>query len=144
MHFDRLTYSAGNEHSPTDPFGRTELLVEAGGAARLDHHERGRHRAWRGRVSAEALDRLAAALDASGFPETPGEPFVACSTIRRVVVERGRERLTAELEWHAPPRLPGYDELFTVLDSLVRQLSGDTHTGVRDALPPSVSDLEPV
>ena len=33
-----LRYSVGNENSPTDPWGRSELVIQPGGRTRLDHH----------------------------------------------------------------------------------------------------------
>jgi hypothetical protein len=142
--FDHLSYSAGNEHSPEDPFGRTVLALDPDGAAQLDHYQRSGHRAWRGRVAPDAVERLRAALDASGYPAVPRHPIPAGSAMRTLVVESGAEQQRAYVAWHAAPKLPGYDELFMVLDSLVRQLSGDTVHAAPDVLPPSVSHVESV
>jgi hypothetical protein len=76
-----VRYSVGNEHDPGDPWGRSELVIQADGSARLDHHfSRGREpRAWAGRVDAAALGQLLAALDRAGFPAVPPmkrEPIV--------------------------------------------------------------------
>ncbi len=32
-----IRYRVGNEHSPTDPWGRSELVIHPDGTARLDH-----------------------------------------------------------------------------------------------------------
>ncbi len=32
-----IGYSVGNEHNPSDPWGRSELVIQADGSARLDH-----------------------------------------------------------------------------------------------------------
>ena len=86
-----LRYSAGNEHNPGDPWGRSELVIAADGSARLDHHfSRVRAAgAWTGRVDASALERLWRALDRAGFPAAPTEPFVAGATLRVLTVETG-------------------------------------------------------
>src|SRR5438093_1431223 len=61
---EQLTYAVGSENDPGDPFGRSELVIEVDGSARLDVYQRGAvHLAWRGTVVADALDRLWAALD---------------------------------------------------------------------------------
>src|SRR5262245_38790503 len=84
-----LHYSVGNEHSPTNPWGRSELVIEADGTARLDHvfSRPPSTGAWTGRVDAEALDRLWAALATAGFPAAPSAPFPPGSTLRQLTVD---------------------------------------------------------
>ncbi|HEX5503806.1 MAG TPA: hypothetical protein VFW96_14375 [Thermomicrobiales bacterium] len=141
----RLTYSAGNEHNPSDPFGRSVLAIEPDGAARLDHYARFiEPRAWTGRVAPSALDRLWAALARAGFPDVPPHPIPASSTIRVLVAEADGARQTAYVAWHAAENLPGYDEAFAILDALVRQLGeGDVWPTAPD-LPAMVGEVRRV
>jgi len=119
----RVEYSVGNEHNPTDPFGRSELAIATDGTARLDHYAAGgAHRAWSGRVAADALDRMWAGLERARFPEAPDEDLPAGASLRTLRVGNA----SAVLEWHATAKLAGYSDAFDVLDAIVRQLSGDT------------------
>lgn len=68
---DRIAYSLGSESNPGDPFGRSELVIEANGEARLDQHTRAGQTAWTGRITASALDKLWDALDAAAYPAMP-------------------------------------------------------------------------
>ena len=122
-----VRYTVGNEHNPGDPFGRSELVIRPDGSARVDHHfaHGGGVGAWTGRVDAAALDALWAALATAGFPAEPGGNFVAGATIRRLTVEVDGVPQRAMIDWHRAPKLPGYAEAFDVLDSVIRQLSGD-------------------
>jgi hypothetical protein len=124
-----IRYSTGNEHSPTDPWGRSELVLEPGGRARLDHYfSRGRPaRAWTGHVDAAALAALGSALDEAGFPAVPGPGFLPPdSTLRRLVVEVDGAAQQVRLGWHQTPSRPGYAAAFDILDGVIRQLSGET------------------
>jgi uncharacterized protein YjbI with pentapeptide repeats len=139
-----IRYSTGNEHSPTDPWGRSELVVHAGGRARLDHFfSRGRPaRAWTGQVDAAALDALGAALDEAGFPAVPGPGFLPPdSTVRRLVVEADGAARQASLGWHQTPSLPGYATVFDILDGVIRQLSGEA-VPYKSTQPPIVASLQ--
>ena len=124
-----LRYSTGNEHSPADPWGRSELAIAPGGRARLDHYfSRGRPaRAWTGQVDPAALAALAAALDEAGFPAVPGPALLPPdATVRRLVVEAGGVTRQVSLGWHQTPSLAGYATAFDILDGVIRQLSGET------------------
>ncbi|HET8630465.1 MAG TPA: hypothetical protein VFL91_23855 [Thermomicrobiales bacterium] len=141
----RLTYSAGNEHNPSDPFGRSLLAIEPDGAARLDHFARFTEpRAWTGRVAPDALDRLWAALGRAGFPAVPSHPVTAGATIRALAVEADGERQTAHVEWYAAEDLPGYDEAFALLDALIRQLTAGEVWPTAPALPAMVGEVRRV
>jgi hypothetical protein len=138
-----IRYSTGNEHSPADPWGRSELAIEPGGRARLDHYfSRGRPaRAWTGQVDAAALAALGAALDEAGFPAVPGPGFLPPdATLRRLVVETGGAAQQASLGWHQTPSLPGYATAFDILDGVIRQLSGET-VPYRSTQPQIVGDI---
>jgi hypothetical protein len=124
-----IRYSTGNEHSPADPWGRSELAIEPGGRARLDHYfSRGRPaRAWTGRVDAAALAALAAALDEAGFPAGPGPGRLPPdAAVCRLVVETGAATGQVRLGRHQTPSLAGYAAAFDILDGVIRQLSGET------------------
>lgn len=121
-----LRYSAGNEHSPTDPWGRSELVIQPDGRARLDHHyprERGT-RVWVGRVDAAALDALWAALAQSGFPAAPRPQLVPDATVRQLTVGAGQVPEQVILEYSQAGSLPGYAEAFGILDRVIGELSG--------------------
>ena len=123
-----IRYSVGNEHNPTDPWGRSELVIRADGSARLDHHfSRGREpRAWTGHVDATALGELTAALDRAGFPAVPpAPPLPPGSALRRLTVVADGAAQQALVSWHRTPSLPGYAVAFALIDAVIRQLSGD-------------------
>jgi hypothetical protein len=122
-----LRYSVGNENNPGDPWGRSELVIQPDGTARLDHHfSRVRMvSAWTGQVDATALDALWAALERAGFPAVPTSPPVGGASLRRLTLEVDGTSQQASVDWHLASSLPGYAEAFDVLDGVVRQLSGD-------------------
>ena len=126
---DTIRYSTGSEHSPADPWGRSELVIEPGGRARLDHYfSRGRPaRAWTGQVVPAALIALEAALHEAGFPAVPGPGLLPPdATVRRLAVEAGGAARQVSLGWHQAPSLAGYATAFDILDGVIRQLSGET------------------
>ena len=122
---DRVNYSVGNEHSPTDPFGRSELVIDIDGSARLDQYRHGSRSAWTGLVAPSALDELWAALEEAGFPAFPHHPVPGGSAIRDLNVG-GPERKSAYIAYHAAEAMPGYNVAFQTLDTIIRQLSEDT------------------
>jgi hypothetical protein len=129
MAWHAIRYSAGNEHSPVDPWGRSELVIHADGSARLDHHpSRGREpRAWAGHVDPAALVELLAALGRAGFPAVPLMQAIPPDTVlRRLTVESGGMAQQALVSWSHTPSLPGYAEAFDLIDAVIRQLSEDT------------------
>ena len=122
---DRLYYSVGSERSPTDPFGRSSLVIEVDGRARLDQYTRAGHSAWTGAVAASALDKLWAALEEAAFPEMPRHPVPAGSAIRDLNVG-GAQGKSVYIAYHTAEKLPGYNVAFWLLDTIIRQLSEDT------------------
>jgi len=122
---DRIYYSVGSEHSPTDPFGRSSLVIEVDGHARLDQYTRAGQSAWTGMVAASALDKLWAALEEAAFPEMPRHPVPAGSAIRDLNVG-GPDGKSVYIAYHAAETLPGYNAAFWLLDTLIRQLSENT------------------
>jgi uncharacterized protein YjbI with pentapeptide repeats len=123
-----IRYRAGNEHNPSDPFGRSELVLHADGRARLDHHfsRQRRTAAWTGQVDPAAVGALFAALDEAGFPAAPGPGggLPPDSTIRTLIVEADGDARQVALAWHQAPAQPGYGVAFDILDGVIRQLSG--------------------
>jgi hypothetical protein len=120
-----LRYSAGNEHNPTDPWGRSELAVHGDGRAELEQHHSRRPgtSTWAGSVEAAELDALWAALDQAGFPARPAAAAVPPdSVIRRLAVEQDG---TAESVLLAGA-VPGYARVVSVLESLIHRLSEGT------------------
>jgi hypothetical protein len=121
-----LRYSAGNEHSPTDPWGRSELVIQPDGRARLDHHysrERGT-RVWVGQVDAGTLTALWDALAGAGFPAAPRPQLVPDATVRQLTVQAGPAPGQVTLEYHRAQTLPRYSEAFAIIDRLISALSG--------------------
>ena len=121
---DRIYYMVGNEHSPTDPLGRSDLVIEIDGQARLNQYTRAGCRTWTGTIAASALDRLWAALEEAKFPEMPRHLVPAGSAIRDLNVG-GPEGKSAYIAYHAAESLPGYSVAFLILDTVIRQISRD-------------------
>jgi hypothetical protein len=138
---DRIAYHVGNEHNPGDAIGRSQLVIETNGAARLDHHTRSGHNAWTGRVGAPALDDLWRALEEAAFPAMPEHRVPAGAAIRALTVGMGTVAKSAYIAGHASGTMPGYREVFWILDSIIRQLSEDT---VRAVAPYSSQIVEAV
>jgi hypothetical protein len=121
-----LRYSAGNEHSPTDPWGRSELVIQPDGRARFDHHysrERGT-RVWVGQVDAGTLTALWDALAGAGFPAAPRPQLVPDATVCQLTATAGELSEQVAMDRGAARSLPGYSEAFAILDKVIGQLSG--------------------
>lgn len=122
-----LRYSVGNEHSPTDPFGRTELLIAPDGQARLDHFTRAGQTAWTGTIPAEVLARLWAAVEEEGFFELPRRPAPAGSATRSITVgDAPPDARSMFVPYHAIGDRPAHAVAFPLLDAIIRQLGEDT------------------
>jgi hypothetical protein len=120
-----LRYSAGNEHNPTDPWGRSELTVHGDGRAELEQHHSRRPgtSAWAGQVDQQGLSTLWAALDEAGFPSPPAAAAVPPdSVIRQLTVEEDGSAETVLLAG----TVPGYAAVVGLLDGLIHRLSGGT------------------
>ena len=120
-----LRYSAGNEHNPTDPWGRSELTVHGDGRAELEQHHSRRPgtSAWAGQVDQQGLSTLWAVLDEAGFPSPPAAAAVPPdSVIRQLTVEEDGGAETVLLAG----AVPGYAAVVGLLDGLIHRLSGGT------------------
>ena len=123
---DRIAYAVGSEGNPGDPFGRSQLVIEANGDARLDQHTRSGKTSWTGRVTATALDALWSALEAAEFPAMPDHPVPPGAAIRKLAIGTAPAAKSVYIAWHASNAMPGYKDAFWILDSTIRQLSEDT------------------
>ena len=123
---DRIAYSVGSESNPGDPFGRSQLVIEADGQARLDQHTRSGHTAWTGRVTAPALDQLWRALEEAAFPAMPDHRVPPGSALRALKIGIEPAAKSVYIAWHASGTMPGYRDAFWILDSIIRQLSEDS------------------
>lgn len=118
----RITYEVGVEHTISNPFGRTRLVVRGNCQARVDqwggYHGRG---AWEGRVRAPALiDLLDAIAHAGELPPIGVSRNVPEAAIE---LEDGGARTSYVMSWHAAQQLAGHRESLMILDSLNHQLS---------------------
>ncbi len=69
---------------------------------------------------ADTAARLVRLLDAAGFPAVPRHDIPGGSAMRRL--ERGGA--TAYVAWHAARDLPGYAEVFELIDAIVGATMG--------------------
>jgi hypothetical protein len=122
----RLTYSIGNEHNPANPFGRSILVVEPDGAARLDQYRLGQHDCWSGIAPHQILEQLWAALDQAGFPVVVSPERLLPDTSMCSIAVRGPDgsEAVAQLEFHAAQKLPGYSEAVRLLETIGRMIRG--------------------
>ena len=119
----RVEYQAGNEHNPSDPFGRVELDLTGDGAVRVEHRGRSGNRSWTATVDSAFLDELGAALAEAGFPEAPRSLPMPGERIRRLHVT-GQPCGTVDLLWYEALQLSGYRQAFQLLDALVTAVGG--------------------
>jgi hypothetical protein len=140
----RLAYSVGNEHDPGDPFGRSELVIEPDGRARLEQYRLGPPRVWTGRVQADAFNRLWSGLERGGFPNVPHHPIPGGSAMRRLSAKADGTMQTIAVAWHAAKTLPGYDEAFATLDLIIRQVSQNAVPCVPASATTIVTDVQSV
>ena len=137
----RIEHAIGNPHSPTNPFGRSLLVIEPGGRARLEHRTAtghfGVHSVFHDASVEESLiAQLLGALAAAGFPayENSSRAAVPDATFGLIRVTRVGMfhtikhwlRLAAPqevtLQWHEADKLPGYREAKQILDAIVARL----------------------
>ena len=137
----RLEYNAGLENAPGDPFGRTELCIDADGTARLVHKHIGLARTWTAKVDTATLAVLWSALEKGGWPTIPPHPIPGGSAMRTLVAHVEGAQQRGDVAWNSAKNLAGYNEAFPILDSIVRQISEDTVKAAPNTLPPVVTDI---
>ena len=136
-----LEYTCGSEHDPANPYGRCVLTLYADGRLTLDNRVRGQNRSWGATVEPGVVDRLVALLDAAGFPAVPLHPVAPGATRVLLVRSGGTWTRTPVTGFHEARRMPGYKEVYHLLDSLVACASLGALTIVQDVLPDLVRDV---
>ena len=126
----RLRYRASDAKDPHAGWGRSELVIESDGSARLEHHfPRGSGVIVRtGRIDLGAFDVIWSGLNRAGFPAPPGSPPAAAGRLRQLTMEEDGRSEEIVVGWTQARSLPGYADAFDVLDGVVRQLSGNAVT----------------
>src|SRR5688500_5916976 len=119
-----LHYRVGNEHDPSDPFGRSELHVDADGGVALEQFQRTGRLGFGARLLPAAAQRLRTALAAAPATLPPAPRPVAGATLRTLTFGDGATARSIVVELRAGARLPGYGDVFAVLDAIVDQLLG--------------------
>jgi|GEM_PF-2111953 len=141
---DRIWYTVGNEHNPSDPFGRVVLTIEADGSAELEHYSRMGDGAWTARVAPDVIARIRSELARSSFPHVPREPIPAGSALRHLEVVTDDEPEYAVMSAQQGERLEGFAQAFELLDAIAVRISSGAYAGGRDVLAASdVSDVSP-
>ena len=136
---DAIRYGVGNEHNPTDPFGRVELTIAPDGRAALEHVSRRGRRTWSATVRPAALARLVAVIASSGFPDVPLDgPVRPDTTLRRLSVGS-----VSALVVLRPEVSPAYAEAFALLDAIAEEISDGTISNRAPSGPSLVTAVEP-
>jgi hypothetical protein len=128
-----LVYSCGNEYDPANPFGQCVLTLTPNGRVRLDNRRFGSSRSWVAWVDLSILVELVELLNAAGFPVVPAHPIAPGATRTLTVRTGGRELRTPPAGFHDVVRLPGYRELYHLLDSIAVDASRSTLNLLPDA-----------
>jgi hypothetical protein len=136
-----IDYTIGNEHSPTDPFGRIVLHIGLDGAATLELHSRTGGGQWAGQVGNAQIERIMAALDRANFPSVPHHLAPADSALRSLTVTMAGDEEHVVMTEKLGKELEGYKEAFAILDSLAVQVSSGAYKGAKDTVEPSVSNV---
>src|SRR5689334_12217192 len=110
-----ISYTTGNEHSPTQLSGRIALTIGDDGAAKLDHWSMfDGHAAWTGDVDPAVVESLRAALSRAGFPDAPRRDLIPDEATHRLEVDGA----FAELADGVARQSDDYREAFAILGSL--------------------------
>jgi hypothetical protein len=119
-----VSYQTGNEHNPTDRFGRVRLELAADGQLRVEHYRwLGGRAVWTAVAPSTIVDRLGAALVKAGFPAAERSVPYPDDRMRRLTVT-GAPAGELVLPWDDPAKLPGYADAFELLDGLITVVSG--------------------
>lgn len=119
----RIRYDAGSEFAPDHPFGRTLLILDRSGNARLGSWRLGTARAWIGRVEPSAFEAAIAHLLAGGFPDYSPPPIPPSAHFTLTVDTESSQRHSVMDSIHS--KNVGVRNALAWLDAVVRQLSGD-------------------
>jgi hypothetical protein len=139
----QLSCDIGLEHSPTNPWGKTVLVVAGDGALSLDQRMSGGYRsAWSGRIDEELVRALRDHLAAARFPSGGQRVYAPDASIVRLELRERGARRSVELDYYTAEETPGYRELLGALEAIATQLSGGRiRRGVLE-LPPVVRDIQ--
>lgn len=81
-------------------------------------------KSWEGRTERTTIERILAHLDAAEFPRVESHPIPRGAYLRVILVRSGgAERHTLPIAWSAAPGMKGYGDAFSLLDSLIAELS---------------------
>jgi hypothetical protein len=131
-----IWFTLGNEHNPSDPFGRVVITID-GDDVTLEHFSRAGNATYTGELGPGVADEITAALERGGFPHVPPHDIVAGASLRQLEVN-GR---SATVEDFFGRSLDGYKDAFAILDSLTLQLTGNAE---HDRLHTPVSKIQKV
>jgi|tagenome__1003787_1003787.scaffolds.fasta_scaffold20783520_2 hypothetical protein len=133
-----LWFTMGNEHNPSDPFGRVVLTADDENRLALEHHSRTGDAAYTADLGPGVLDEIRAALHRGGFPDVPRRPIPAGATMRELELVTDGEPQYAMVEDFLGKELEGYRDAFAILDSITLQLTGHAE---HDTLKTPVSNV---
>jgi len=121
----RLVYTFGDAYDPGNRHGSVVLQLFADGRALLDNAFGGAFtKSWEGVVERATLERILASLDAAAFPRVEEHSIPVGSTLRVILVRSGASEMhNTPIAWTAGAEMRGYREAFTILDSLIAELS---------------------
>ena len=125
----RVWSTIGNEHNPTDPFGRIVLTIDEDDHGRVEHFPGygGGGGTWTGDVPPGFVDELRAELDRGGDPDALRQPIPPDGTIRQIeIVTDDVPRSWMFYDGFAR-KLDGYKEACALLDGLAHRLSGGVY-----------------
>jgi hypothetical protein len=115
-----IGFTIGNEHNPSDPFGRVVISIGDDDRVTLEHFSRAGNATYTADLSPGVREEITSALARGGFPEVPPHQIPAGGAIRRLDVD-GQ---SASMYDDFGKSLDGYKEAFAILDSLTLQLTG--------------------
>jgi hypothetical protein len=118
-----LTYLCGAEYDPSSPIGHYALTVLADGGVRLDNRRRGQARSWMGAVGNGTVATIIALLNTARFPVVPAHRIPPGATRSLLVQGQGRVLRTPAAGFYEALDLPGYKQLYHLLDSITVETS---------------------
>jgi hypothetical protein len=102
------------------------LEIEPDGKSKLEHFSRAGNGAWTGKLDAERLQQLRAAMERGGFPKRPPHPMPVPGTLMFELDDgSGPETLMMPLDEAA--KVDGYGEALAILQGFARELSAGAH-----------------